>query len=116
MNIDPALLGPVSALWGAIVGGGASVVAAIYTQRYQDRFQRVAREVERREARLQRDFDNDSEHLFRSANDLRRSKQRHAVDKPNQARRIVAQYRSHHGSEPKTATSEVSPGFGGRFL
>jgi hypothetical protein len=50
LNIDPALLGPVSALLGAIVGGGASVVAAIYTQRYQDRFQRVAREVERREA------------------------------------------------------------------
>jgi hypothetical protein len=50
LYIDPTLLSPVSALLGAIVGGGASVVAAIYTQRYQDRFQRVAREVERREA------------------------------------------------------------------
>ena len=35
---------------GAIVGGGASLVAAIYTQRSQDRLQRVAREVEKREA------------------------------------------------------------------
>ena len=50
LYIDPTLLSPVSALLGAIVGGGASVVAAVYTQRYQDRFQRVAREVERREA------------------------------------------------------------------
>jgi hypothetical protein len=50
MHIDPTLLGPVSALLGAIVGGGASLVAAIYTQRCQDRLQRVAREVEKREA------------------------------------------------------------------
>jgi hypothetical protein len=42
--------GPVSALLGAIVGGGASLVAAIYTQRCQDRLQRVAREVDKREA------------------------------------------------------------------
>lgn len=50
MHIDPNLLSPVSALLGAIVGGGASLVAAIYTQRSQDRLQRVAREVEKREA------------------------------------------------------------------
>ena len=50
LHIDPTLLGPVSALLGAIVGGGASLVAAIYTQRCQDRLQRVAREVEKREA------------------------------------------------------------------
>ena len=50
MLIDPTLLGPVSALLGAIVGGGASLVAAIYTQRCQDRLQRVAREVDKREA------------------------------------------------------------------
>ena len=49
MHIDPALLGPVSAIMGAIVGGGASLIAAIYTQRCQDRLQRVAREVEKRE-------------------------------------------------------------------
>ena len=50
MHIDPTLLSPVSALLGAIVGGGASLVAAIYTQRCQNRLQRVAREVDKREA------------------------------------------------------------------
>jgi hypothetical protein len=50
LQIDPNLLSPVSALLGAIVGGGASMVAAIYTQRCQDRLQRVAREVDKREA------------------------------------------------------------------
>jgi hypothetical protein len=50
MNIDPALLSPVSALFGALTGGGTSLVAAFYTQRRQDRLQRVAREVTKREA------------------------------------------------------------------
>jgi hypothetical protein len=50
LHIDPTLLSPVSALLGAIVGGSASLVAAIYTQRCQDRLQSVAREVEKREA------------------------------------------------------------------
>src|SRR5690348_12359368 len=45
MYIDPALLGPVSALMGALIGGSTSLVAAVYTQRYQDRLQRVASEV-----------------------------------------------------------------------
>ncbi len=49
MHIDPTLLSPVSALLGAIVGGGATLVAAIYTQQSQNRLQRVAREVEKRE-------------------------------------------------------------------
>ena len=49
MHIDPTLLGPVSALLGALIGGGASLVAAIYTQRRQDRLQRVASEVAKRE-------------------------------------------------------------------
>lgn len=49
MTIDPTLLGPVSALLGALVGGGASVVAAIYTQRGQDRLHRVGSEVTKRE-------------------------------------------------------------------
>jgi hypothetical protein len=47
--VDPTLLSPISALFGALVGGGASLVAAIYTQRYQDRLQRVASEVTKRE-------------------------------------------------------------------
>ena len=33
LHIDPTLLSPVSVLLGAIVGGSASLVAAIYTQR-----------------------------------------------------------------------------------
>lgn len=49
MHIDPTLLNPVSALFGALVGGIASLAAAIYTQRRQDRLQRVAGEVARRE-------------------------------------------------------------------
>jgi hypothetical protein len=49
MYIDPALLSPVSALLGALIGGGTSLVAAVYTQRHQDRLQRVASEVAKRE-------------------------------------------------------------------
>ena len=50
MHIDPSLLSSASALLGAIVGGAASLLAAIYTQRCQNRLQRVACEVEKREA------------------------------------------------------------------
>jgi hypothetical protein len=50
LHIDPTLLSPVSALLGAMVGGGASLVTAIYTQRCRNRLQRVACEVEKREA------------------------------------------------------------------
>jgi hypothetical protein len=49
MSIDPALLSPVSALLGALIGGGMSLIAAVYTQRYQDRLQRIACEVTKRE-------------------------------------------------------------------
>src|SRR5215472_14033731 len=49
MHIDPALLSAMSALVGALIGGTASLVAAIYTQRYQNRLQRVAREATKRE-------------------------------------------------------------------
>jgi hypothetical protein len=49
MYIDPALLSPVSALMGALIGGCTSLVAAVYTQRHQDRLQRVASEVAKRE-------------------------------------------------------------------
>jgi hypothetical protein len=50
MHIDPTLLSPVSALLGALIGGGTSLVAAIYTQRGQHRLQRIAGEVAKREA------------------------------------------------------------------
>ena len=36
-------------LMGALIGGSTSLVAAIYTQRHQDRLQRVASEVAKRE-------------------------------------------------------------------
>ena len=49
MDIDPALLSALAALLGALIGGGASLTAAIYTQRYQDRQQRAARETTKRE-------------------------------------------------------------------
>jgi hypothetical protein len=49
MDIDPAFLSAISALVGALMGGSASLAAAIYTQRYQDRLQRVARETAKRE-------------------------------------------------------------------
>jgi len=50
MAIDPAIISSMSALLGALAGGGASLAAAVYTQRYQDRLQRIARESTKREA------------------------------------------------------------------
>ena len=49
MHIDPTLLGPISALLGALIGGTTSLLAAIYSQRVQDRLQRMAGEVAKRE-------------------------------------------------------------------
>ena len=49
MHVEPAILSAIAALLGAVMGGGASLMAAIYTQRYQDRLQRIARETTRRE-------------------------------------------------------------------
>ena len=49
MYIDPALLSPVSVLLEALVGGGASLLGTIYSQRSQDRVQRVASEIAKRE-------------------------------------------------------------------
>ncbi len=49
MAIDPAIISSTSALLGAVAGGGASLAAAVYTQRYQDRLQRTARESTKRE-------------------------------------------------------------------
>ena len=45
MQIDPALFGA-----RAIIGGAASLAAAIYTQRYQNRLQRIVREMTKRES------------------------------------------------------------------
>ena len=50
MIIDPNLLSPVSALLGAMLGGAATLLGTIYTQRRQDRIQRVASEAAKRES------------------------------------------------------------------
>ena len=63
MHIDPAILSPVSMLLGCLTGGCASLCAAIYTQRCQDRLQRIAGEVAKREA-VYADF------VMRSASNL----------------------------------------------
>jgi hypothetical protein len=89
MQIDPALLSTISGLLGALIGGSASVTAAVYTQRYQDRLQRVAREATKRET-VYADFivsasklllnaylldgfklDSDGQHLLGLANRMR---------------------------------------------
>ena len=49
MHIDPAFLSALSALVGALTGGAASLLAAIYTQRNQDRLQRLDHEATKRE-------------------------------------------------------------------
>ena len=66
MLVDPTLLSPVSALLGALIGGGASIVAAIYTQRTQNRLQRVASEVAKREA-IYADFVTSASNLILNA-------------------------------------------------
>jgi hypothetical protein len=66
MHIDLALLSPVLALLGALIGGGTTVIAAVYTQRYQDRLQRVAAEVTKRET-VYADFVMDASHLLLNA-------------------------------------------------
>ena len=50
MTIDSALISQFSGLLGALIGGGMSLLAAVYTQRNQHRLQRIADEVAKREA------------------------------------------------------------------
>ena len=51
MSVDPAdVLSQVSGLLGALIGGGASLGVAIYTQHSERRLQRVAKEITKREA------------------------------------------------------------------
>jgi hypothetical protein len=49
MHIEPSLLSPMSALFGALAGGLASMIGAIYTQRRAERLQRIASEIAKRE-------------------------------------------------------------------
>jgi hypothetical protein len=50
MPADPELLHSTSALFGAMIVGGASLTAAIYSQWYQGRLQTMNREANKREA------------------------------------------------------------------
>lgn len=49
MHMDLGVLTPLSAMLGAITGGFASLIAAIYTQRRAERLQRIAAEIAKRE-------------------------------------------------------------------
>jgi hypothetical protein len=49
MDMSSDLLTQFSGLLGALIGGGTSLAAAVYTQRSHDRLQRVTREIEKQE-------------------------------------------------------------------
>jgi hypothetical protein len=66
MYFAPTMLTPAAALMGALVGGGASLTAAIYKERMQHRLQRVTAEVTRRET-VYADFVMSASHLLLSA-------------------------------------------------
>ena len=66
MSIDPALLSSAAGLAGALIGGGASLAVAVYTQRYQERLQRIAHEVSKRET-VYAEFMMDASNLLLNA-------------------------------------------------
>jgi hypothetical protein len=50
MSVDlTAVLSQVSGLLGALIGGGASLAVAVYNQRSEERLQRAANEITKRE-------------------------------------------------------------------
>ena len=66
MQIDPALIGPISALLGTLTGGATSLIASLYSHRYQNRLQRVANEVTKRET-IYADFVTGASNLLLTA-------------------------------------------------
>lgn len=66
MTIASTIFAPAAALLGALVGGGASLAAAVYKERMQHRLQRVTAEVTRRET-VYADFVMSASHLLLSA-------------------------------------------------
>lgn len=64
MNVD--ILTQFSGLLGALIGGGTSLAAAVYTQRSQDRLRRVANEITKRET-IYADFLMNASKLLLSA-------------------------------------------------
>ena len=67
MSVDAAaVLSQVSGLLGALIGGGASLAVAVYNQRAEERIQRVANEVTRRET-IYADFLENASKMLLSA-------------------------------------------------
>ena len=64
MTVD--ILTQFSGLLGALIGGGTSLAAAVYTQRSQDRLRRVANEITKRET-IYADFLMNASKLLLSA-------------------------------------------------
>ena len=63
MPVNPTLLSLLSALLGALVGGGASMMTALYVRRCQERLHRAACEVAKREM-VYADFVTSASHLL----------------------------------------------------
>ncbi|MGG5819456.1 hypothetical protein [Falsiroseomonas sp. HW251] len=64
--MDGTLVSSGAALVGALIGGGASLVVAAYTQRNQERLQRIAHETTKREAIYAEFMMNASDLLLRA--------------------------------------------------
>ena len=64
--MDATLISAGAALVGALIGGGASLAVAAYTQRNQERLQRIAHEISKRET-VYSDFMMHASHLLLQA-------------------------------------------------
>ena len=124
MHIDPALLSALSALVGALIGGSASLAAAVYTQRRQDRIQRIARETTKREA-VYAEFimtasklllhayvsdgfrlDRDEQHLIGLANRMRLFAPRTVIDEAEVVIRGLVELSLQPAKDPRKLTVE----------
>jgi hypothetical protein len=122
MHIDPPLLSALSALVGALMGGTASLAAAVYTQRRQDRIQRIARETTKREA-VYADFimtasklllhayisdglrlDSDEKHLIGLANRMRLFAPRNVIDEAEAVIRALVELSHEPGKDLRKLT------------
>jgi hypothetical protein len=124
MPIDPPLLSALSALVGALMGGSASLAGAVYTQRRQDRLQRIARETTKREA-VYADFimtasklhlhayvsdglrlDSDEHHLIGLANRMRLFAPRTVIDEAEMVIRGIVELSLKPGKDVRKLTVE----------
>ena len=122
MQIDPPLLSALSALVGALMGGSASLAGAVYTQRRQDRLQRIARETTKREA-VYADFimtasklhlhaylsdglrlDSDEHHLIGLANRMRLFAPRTIIDEAEAVIRGIVELSLKPGKDVRKLT------------